>query len=79
MLEPESGKIKIDGKELNDKNARNWRSKIGYVPQKVYLIDDTVVNNIALGVAEKDINYEKSVRIKYTCVGCPPLLLQSST
>lgn len=59
LLKPEGGKIIIDGKELNEKNACNWRSKIGYVPQKVYLIDDTVVNNIALGVPEKDINYKR--------------------
>jgi len=59
LLKPTKGKILIDGEEINDLNKLSWRSKIGYVPQQVYILDDTLRNNIALGVEEKDIDDEK--------------------
>ncbi len=37
-------------------NVRKWQNNIGYVPQSIYLTDDTLSSNIALGVPEKDIN-----------------------
>lgn len=46
---PNTGKIKIDGAPLETTNIDAWRSRIGYVPQQIYLLDDTVRNNIAFG------------------------------
>lgn len=58
LLTQNSGKIFLDGNELDEVNLNLWRSKIGYVPQDVYLIDDTIENNIAFGVEQNKINTE---------------------
>ncbi|AII13929.1 ABC transporter, ATP-binding/permease protein [Campylobacter iguaniorum] len=49
LYRPTSGEIYIDGIVLNDENIRSWRSKIGYIPQSIYLFDGTVKENIAFG------------------------------
>jgi len=46
---PSAGAITIDGKPLSEQNVRSWRSKIGYIPQSIYLIDGTVGENVAYG------------------------------
>ena len=48
LLSPNSGKIYIDNKEVNLNNI-NWQKNIGYVPQDVYLLDDSIKNNIKFG------------------------------
>ncbi len=53
---PSEGKILIDGQPLNQENRRAWRAGVGYVPQDIFLIDDTVSANIALGLKEKDVD-----------------------
>lgn len=52
---PLSGNIKIDGLGIQ-KNINAWFKNIGYVPQSVFLIDDSIKNNIALGVDDKNID-----------------------
>lgn len=49
---PQKGAIEVDGSEINSGNIQSWRSIIGYVPQEIYLTDDTIVANIAFGVEE---------------------------
>lgn len=49
ILRPKGGKILIDGVELDSENIRSWRSKIGYIPQSIYLFDGSVAENIAFG------------------------------
>ena len=44
---------------LENKNLNSWKTKIGYVPQDVYLVDDTIENNIAFGIANDKINTKK--------------------
>lgn len=61
LLYTDEGKIFIDDKELTGENIRNWQQNIGYVPQDIYLCDDTIAGNIAFGVPQKDIDY-KTVR-----------------
>lgn len=58
LLSPLSGNIKLDGVNI-DKNLANWQSKIGYVPQDVYLLDDTITKNIAFGLEENEIDIDK--------------------
>jgi ABC-type multidrug transport system fused ATPase/permease subunit len=58
LLHPQSGNLKVDGRVINHINRRAWQRSIGYVPQQIYLSDDSVLANIAFGVAPKDINYE---------------------
>jgi len=55
LLTPTEGQIFVDGRTL-DSNLRNWQDQIGYVPQTIYLVDDTLRKNIALGLAEADID-----------------------
>ena len=43
---------------ITKQNSRSWQRSIGYVPQHIYLADDTISANIAFGVSPKDINKE---------------------
>ena len=47
LLKPNEGKIIIDDEKINDLNVRNWQKTISYVPQQVYVSDDSIKNNIA--------------------------------
>ena len=58
LLMPTSGEIKYNSKNIQ-KDVKSWQKKIGYIPQKIYLHDESIKNNIAFGVNEKDINYKK--------------------
>lgn len=55
LHEPSSGIFKIDGIDLFS-NLRGWQAIIGYVPQNIFLSDDTLRRNIAFGLADEDIN-----------------------
>jgi len=55
LLEPEKGEILVDGINIKD-NKRSWQSYIGYIPQDIYLLDDTIKNNITFGIDKNDIN-----------------------
>ncbi|MCG5495338.1 ABC transporter ATP-binding protein [Ectothiorhodospira variabilis] len=57
LLTPESGEIKIDDTRLDERNIRNWQAAIGYVPQHIFLADQSVAANIALGVPEDEIDH----------------------
>lgn len=56
LLKPQEGSIIIDDKQINQSNIRSWQSILGYVPQQIYLSDDSIKSNIAFGIEEKDIN-----------------------
>jgi ABC-type multidrug transport system fused ATPase/permease subunit len=54
LLQPTKGIIAVNNLSLNNsKNLTAWRNSIGYVPQKVFLLDDTIKNNILFGRNEK--------------------------
>ena len=55
LQKPTSGQIIIDGIS-GFKTNQQWRKKIGYVSQSIYLTDDTIKNNIALGIQKNEIN-----------------------
>lgn len=66
LLEPERGILAVDGTPIVSGNRRQWQRAIGYVPQHIYLADDTVAANIAFGVAPEQIDQkavERSARI----------------
>lgn len=50
LIEPESGRMLVDGNEINQTNLRRWQNNIGYVPQSIYLADSTIAENIAFGI-----------------------------
>ena len=58
LLEPQNGTLEVDNNVITKKNCRAWQRSIGYVPQHIYLSDDTIAANIAFGENIKDINYE---------------------
>jgi ATP-binding cassette subfamily B protein/ATP-binding cassette subfamily C protein len=49
IYRPNSGKIFIDGVELDNSNIVSWRKKIGYIPQSIYLFDGTIADNVTFG------------------------------
>ena len=55
LLEPNSGEILIDGKNIN-KDKISWQKQIGYVPQDIYLLDDSIRNNITFGIDKEKID-----------------------
>ena len=63
LFKPQKGTIEIDGKVINEKNTRDWQKSIGYVPQHIYLSDDTIMANIAFGVEKKNINKDKVEKV----------------
>ena len=58
LLEPHKGAVEVDGKVITKQNSRSWQRSIGYVPQNIYLTDNTVAANIAFGVETNSINQE---------------------
>lgn len=59
LLKPQKGNIMVDGIEIKNENITALQRKIGYVPQEIYLSDDTISRNIAFGVPDKKISYEQ--------------------
>ena len=55
LIRPNSGSIEIDGANIEE-NIKNWQNQIGYVPQDIYLSDDTIKNNIAFALPDEKIN-----------------------
>jgi ABC-type multidrug transport system fused ATPase/permease subunit len=56
LLQCQKGRILVDGVELTDDNKRQWRANLGYVPQHIYLMDDSIARNIAFGVPDSKID-----------------------
>ena len=57
LLEPQSGKITVDDLDIRG-HIQSWHKCIGYIPQSIYLMDDTIRANIALGIPEEEIDEE---------------------
>jgi len=55
LLEPNAGQVLADGMDVH-KNPNMWHRSLGYIPQVIYLSDDTVRNNIAFGISKEKIN-----------------------
>lgn len=60
LLKPSVGMVLVDGEDVQ-KNLRNWQNQIGYVPQSIYLTDDTLRRNVAFGLPHEEID-EGAVR-----------------
>ena len=56
LLEPQKGQILIDGVKISSENRRNWQANLGYVPQSIFLTDDTIASNVAFGVPEDKVD-----------------------
>lgn len=56
---PTGGGIRIDGELLSESNRRKWQNTIGYVSQSVFLTDNTILANIALGCDEASVDLDR--------------------
>lgn len=66
LLTPDAGELKVDGMPVTVANLRSWQNAIGYVPQQIFLIDDSVAANIAFGLAPEQIDMaavERAARV----------------
>ncbi|ENT9649705.1 ABC transporter ATP-binding protein [Campylobacter coli] len=60
LLSPREGRVLVDKNELNMKNVKNYRQKIGYIPQNIYLFNDSIAKNISFG---DEVDEEKLQRV----------------
>jgi ABC-type multidrug transport system fused ATPase/permease subunit len=58
LLPPQKGALLVDDQVIDARHRRAWQKMIGYVPQQIYLADDTVAANIAFGVEPAEIDYD---------------------
>ena len=58
LLDAQKGTLEVDGHIIDKHNCRAWQRSIGYVPQQIYLADDSIAANIAFGTELKDIDQE---------------------
>jgi ABC-type bacteriocin/lantibiotic exporter with double-glycine peptidase domain len=58
LIEPRSGEIRIDGVNIHN-DLRGWQDQVGYVPQDIFLTDESLRSNIAFGIPLDDINHNK--------------------
>jgi len=63
LLEAQKGTLEVDGKVITKHNLRSWQRSIGYVPQHIYLSDDSIAANIAFGVELKYIDQDKVEKV----------------
>ncbi|MBA4155850.1 MAG: ABC transporter ATP-binding protein [Gemmatimonadetes bacterium] len=62
LYEPTAGGILVDGRPLDRRTMSDWRRQIGYVPQHIFLTDDSIAANIAFGVPAAEIDLEQVER-----------------
>ncbi len=68
LYEPDEGRLTVDGAVLDGTTIPRWRRQVGYVPQHIFLADDTVARNIAFGVPDDEIDecrVERAARIAH--------------
>ena len=58
LFSPETGSVFVNSKNINT-CIHEWQNIIGYVPQSIFLTDDSIVNNIALGIPNNEIDFER--------------------
>ena len=62
LLEPAAGVIAVDGRDIRT-DLEAWQQQVGYIPQQIYLMDDTLKRNVALGVADAAVDLEQLDRV----------------
>ncbi len=58
ILTPQSGQIEVNGESIFH-HIESWHENIGYIPQMIYLMDDSIRSNVAFGCFEKEIDEDK--------------------
>jgi len=62
LFTPQKGSVIVDDLKINSTNVRRWQRSIGYVPQQIYLSDESIAKNIAFGVGAKKIDRNELIR-----------------
>lgn len=63
LIAPTGGELSSDNNEINRTNINSWRDLIGFLPQQIYLVDDTVASNIAFGQRRDLIDQERVIEV----------------
>lgn len=66
LLKPSGGALEVDGQPIDAGNTQSWQRQLGYVPQQIFLIDDSIAANIAFGVVPEAVNLaavERAARV----------------
>ena len=58
LLQPSEGQVLVDGKPISG-NLASWQKMLGYVPQTIYLVDDSIMKNVAFGLRESEIDVSR--------------------
>lgn len=58
LLAADNGRVLVDGEDIQD-NISGWHKMLGYIPQTIYLMDDTIKNNIAYGIPQSEIDEKR--------------------
>jgi ABC-type multidrug transport system fused ATPase/permease subunit len=66
LLPPQKGELIVDGTAITSGNLISWQRAVGYVPQFIFLADDTVTANIAFGIPTNQVNHAAVVRAAKT-------------
>jgi ABC-type multidrug transport system fused ATPase/permease subunit len=61
LLQPTAGAVLVDGLDIQN-NLRSWQNHIGYVPQTIYLVDDTLARNVAFGLPGEMVDHDAIAR-----------------
>lgn len=62
LYTPQGGQIEVDGVALDGSTLPRWRKQVGYVPQHIFLCDDTIAHNIAFGIPADEVDNERVER-----------------
>ena len=62
LRDPKSGSVLIDNIDLNKNNIHSWRKKVGYVPQKIFIINGNILQNICIGINQKFFDKNKAIQ-----------------
>lgn len=58
LLTPQVGHVYADGEDIGE-NVREWHTRVGYIPQVIFLLDDTIRRNIAFGIKDNEVDEER--------------------
>jgi ABC-type multidrug transport system fused ATPase/permease subunit len=61
LLTPTTGNLKVDDVLILEENSANWQANLSYIPQHIYINDDTIERNVAFGLEDKHINRDKVI------------------
>jgi len=62
LIEPQQGKVLVDGQPVTKDNCRQWQNSLGFVPQAIFLSDSSITENIAFGLPPENVDEDKVKR-----------------